>query len=195
MILAAESTSTREAYHDPLGAFTSILRGFGSATGPIRRLLKVLPLRAKPGDFCLTRDYPGNITKVVMNRPVPHRIGDLQLKILQILWLKPDASVGEVHAALQSDRPLAYTTIATMLRKMEARGLVSHAESGRAFLYRARLKPDELNRSVGRHFVKRFFEGSLAQAVSHLLQTHEVSRAELDHLARLIQEAKRRKKS
>ena len=125
--------------------------------------------------------------------PVPHRIGDLQLRILQLLWENPDASVSDVHAALRRERPLAYTTVATMLRKMETRGLVSHTEAGRAFLYRARIGPEELNRSVGRHFVKRFFEGSLSQAVSHLLQTHEISRAELNELARLIQAAKRKK--
>jgi predicted transcriptional regulator len=123
-----------------------------------------------------------------------HRLGDLQLRILQSLWARPDASVADVHAELKPERDLAHTTIATMLRKMEARGLVTHREEGRSFLYRAKVAADEVSRSVGNHLVERLFEGSLAGAVHHLLNTREVSRAELEELEKLIQEAKRRSK-
>lgn len=123
-----------------------------------------------------------------------HRLGDLQLRILQSLWARPDASVADVHAELKPERDLAHTTIATMLRKMEVRGLVTHREEGRSFLYRARVVADEVNRSVGQHLVERLFEGSLTDAVSHLLTTREVSREELDQLAKLIQQAKRKTK-
>ncbi len=124
----------------------------------------------------------------------PLRLGELQLRILQILWDQAETGVGGIHAALRLERDLAYTTVATMLRKMEARGLVTHREEGRAFLYRAAVQADDVNRSAGNHFVERLFEGSLADAVSHLLTTREVSRAELDQLERLIREAKRRVK-
>ena len=121
-----------------------------------------------------------------------HRVGDLQLRILQFLWTKPDRSVAEVHAELKPERDLAHTTVATMLRKMEARGLVMHREYGRTFLYRAKIAAEEISRSVGRHFVERLFEGSLADAVNHLLTTRDVSRAELNQLEKLIKDAKRR---
>jgi predicted transcriptional regulator len=135
--------------------------------------------------------YMGSIAVVVMKRP-PLRLGDLQLRILEILWGRKGASVAEVHEVLKPERDLAYTTVATMLRKMEARELVQHREDGRAFLYRAKVEAEEVNRSAGEHFVGRLFEGSLADAVSHLLTTREVSRAELDELEKMIREAKRR---
>ena len=125
-------------------------------------------------------------------KPFTHRLGDLQLRILQSLWAKPDASVADVHAELKPERDLAHTTVATMLRKMEARGLVTHREEGRSFLYRAEVAAEEVSRSVGRHFVESLFEGSLADAVSHLLTTRDVSRAELNQLEKLIKEAKKR---
>mgnify|MGYP000911185028 CR=1 FL=1 len=124
--------------------------------------------------------------------PPSHRLGDLQLRILQCLWSRPEAAVAEVHAELKPERDLAYTTVATMLRKMEARGLVAHREEGRTYLYRALAAPEDVHRSAGRHFVERLFEGSLADAVSHLLTTREVSREELDRLEKLIREARRR---
>lgn len=128
-----------------------------------------------------------------MNSP-SHRLGDLQLRILQVLWAAPDSSVADVHAVLKPERELAHTTVATMLRKMEARSLVAHREEGRSFLYRALVASEDVNRSVGRHLVERLFEGSLADAVSHLLTTRDVSREELDQLAKLIADAKRRTK-
>ena len=128
-----------------------------------------------------------------MNSPA-YRLGDLQLRILQSLWDRPDSSVAEVHAELKPERDLAYTTVATMLRKMETRGLVAHREEGRSFLYRALVAAEEVSRSVSQHLVDRLSAGSLTEAVSHLLTSREVSRDELDQLEKLIKEAKRRSK-
>lgn len=118
-----------------------------------------------------------------------HRLGDLQLKIMKILWERP-ASVSEVHEALRAER-LAYTTVATMLRKMEARGLVTHEEADRRFIYRPAVAADVVTRNMADDILERLFEGSLASMVSHLLETREVSRDELSELERLISRRKR----
>ena len=83
------------------------------------------------------------------------------------------------------------TTVATMLRKMEARGLVKHRSEGRSFIYRPVVAAEAVTRSMADHFVDRLFEGSLTEVVSHLLTTREVSRDELVHLERLIAERKK----
>jgi BlaI family transcriptional regulator, penicillinase repressor len=121
-----------------------------------------------------------------------HRLGDLQLKIMTVLWGHGEASVSQVLESLTGHKELAYTTMATMLRKMEARGLVAHRAEGRSFIYRARLAAEEVSRGMADHLVDRLFQGSLVEAVSHLLTTREVSREELTKLERLIEE--RRKK-
>lgn len=121
-----------------------------------------------------------------------HRLGDLQLRILQALWVRGECHVAEVHAALQTERKLAHTTISTMLRKMEARGLIRHRLLERKFLYRARVKEDEVARKMSEHFIERLFEGSLADMVSHLLKTQDISRQELERLEKLIAEQKRK---
>ena len=121
------------------------------------------------------------------------RIGDLQLRILKELWARGSAPVATIHAAL-SERRLAYTTIATMLRKMEQRGLVAHREDGRTFIYHAVLRSEDVNRSASRHFVEQLFEGSLSNAVNHLLRTCNASRKELDELEKAVADAKRRAK-
>lgn len=127
-----------------------------------------------------------------MAKPKINRLGDLQLKIMKVLWDRPEATVAEVHETLSTEADFAYTTIATMLRKMEARGLVKHRAEERKFLYRAQVKAEDVTRNMSNHFVERMFEGSLADMVTHLLSTHEISREELDRLAKLIAERKKK---
>ena len=119
------------------------------------------------------------------------RLGDLQLSIMKVLWEAGEASVAHVHTALGGSDKFAYTTVATMLRKMEGRGLVAHREEGRSYLFRAKIGAEAVSRSMADHLVDRLFEGSLATAVNHLLSTREVSESELREIERLV--AKRRK--
>lgn len=117
------------------------------------------------------------------------RLGDLQLRIMRVLWDSGAVTVSEVQQRLGRQR-LAYTTVATMLRKMEERGLVDHLEEGRKFLYRPVVSMDAVTRSMTGDLVDRLFDGSLAEAVSHLLESREISHEELDRLEQLIQQRK-----
>ena len=126
-----------------------------------------------------------------MSKNKIHRLGDLQLKIMQALWERQEATVAEVDEALGNEIDLAYTTIATMLRKMEARGLAKHRSEGRSFVYSPAVAAAAVSRSMVDHLIDRVFEGSFAGMVSHLLTTREVSREELVQLERLIAERKK----
>ena len=126
-----------------------------------------------------------------MSKHKIHRLGDLQLKIMQVLWDRGEATVAEVLDSLNHETELAYTTMATMLRKMETRGLVSHRVEGRSFIYRTKVAAAEVSGGMTDHLMERLFEGSLTEMVSHLLTTREVSRAELTKLERLIAERKK----
>lgn len=121
-----------------------------------------------------------------------HRIGDLQLRILGVLWDRGEGSVADVLRSLDGEH--AYTTIATMLRKMEDRGLVRHREAGRKFIYAAAVTNDDVSQGLAERLIDRVYAGSLAGAVSHLLQTRDVDPAELDELERLVRAARRRKR-
>jgi predicted transcriptional regulator len=128
-----------------------------------------------------------------MRKQKTHRLGDLQLKIMKVLWERGEATVGNVFDATSKERDLAYTTIATMLRKMEARGLVTHRVEGRSFIYRAAIDSQSVTNNMSQHLLERFFEGSLVDLVSHLLSTREVSRAELAKIEKLVAERKKAK--
>lgn len=123
----------------------------------------------------------------------PRNLGELQLAILRSLWQTGESSVAEVHGALR-DRRLALTTIATMLRKMEDKGLVSHRENGRQFLYRAKVDPDLVQKNLVGELVTRLFDGDPLALVSHLLRAGEIELDELDDLRRQVVDAERRQR-
>jgi len=127
----------------------------------------------------------------MMAKKRTYRLGDLQLRIMKVLWNCGPASVAEAQRQLEGE-PLAYTTVATMLRKLEQRQLVRHRTAHRRFVYEAAVAAEEVTRSMAADLVDRLFEGSLADAVSHLLESREVSRRELDRLEQLIAQHKRR---
>jgi predicted transcriptional regulator len=110
---------------------------------------------------------------------------------MKVLWERGASSVAEVHQHLGGDSGLAYTTIATMLRKMEGRRLVTHLSEGRRFIYQANVMPDVVTQSMANDVLERLFEGRLADMLNHLLSNREVSQVELRELERLIREKKR----
>lgn len=125
-------------------------------------------------------------------KPKIHRLGDLQLRLMKTFWDNGEMAVTEVHDRIEPETGLAFTTVATMLRKMEARGLVNHRAEGRRFLYKATVSAAEVTRNMADDLLDKLFGGSLAQMVNHLLTTREVSRAELSKLEDLIAERKKK---
>lgn len=122
-----------------------------------------------------------------------HRLGDLQLQIMKVLWRSGEATVATIHSTLPNGANLAYTTVATMLRKMETRGLVTHRADGRTFIYAPAVAEDQISRGMAEHVLDRLFGGSVEALVSNLLTTREVSRDELGRIEKLI--ARRRNQS
>lgn len=118
-------------------------------------------------------------------------LAELQLAIMQVLWDRREATVAEVQSALLPDRKLAYTTVGTMLAKMEANGQVAHRSDGRVNIYRPLLERDRVSRTMVSDLASRLFRGDVAEMMCHLLDGCDVSRDELARLKRLIQDKDR----
>jgi predicted transcriptional regulator len=119
-----------------------------------------------------------------------HRLGDLQIAIMREIWRSGEASVADVHAALEEERGLAPTTIATMLKKMEAKGVVTHRTEGRKFIYRPTVSEADVRRTMVGDLTERLFRGEVTALVSHLLAEHEIDPDELERLEALLAESR-----
>ena len=107
------------------------------------------------------------------------RLADLELECMKVLWKYPGASVAQVRAGLP--RPLAYTTVMTVLDRMSAKGLVERQKNGRAYLYTAALDQETARRSAVVRLATRFFENdpaALARYASRLRMSRDEGEAE-----------------
>ena len=120
------------------------------------------------------------------------KLGERELDIMQVLWQSGSATVAEVHQSLQSKRDdIAYTTVQTMLNRLEGKGLVRRDDSDRAYRYLPVLKePAVVNRAIQK-LAERFFSGSVEALATRLVEK-DLSLEQLEHIQKLI-DAHRRK--
>jgi predicted transcriptional regulator len=120
-----------------------------------------------------------------------HGLTELQLEILQVLWKRGEATVLEVQQALKPKRKLAQTTVATLLARMEKKGVVSHRSEGRQYVYRSLIDHSKARRSVMSEIselTERLFAGDVAAMVNHLLEESEVKPDDLARVRAMIEE-------
>jgi predicted transcriptional regulator len=119
--------------------------------------------------------------------PAPE-LGELQLAVMRVLWRRREATAAEVHAVLEPERGLALTTVATILQRLEKRGLVAHRGGGRAFVYQATVSEPAVRRSALDSLVRSLFAGDPAALVSELLASDDVSPGDEQRIRALIAE-------
>lgn len=115
----------------------------------------------------------------------------LQLDVLRVLWDQPEATVMDVHAALSEQRGLATTTIATLLKRFENRGLVSFFKDGRLFRYTAEIEESEVLQATVDDVTEQVFAGDVAAFVAQLISRKDVNARDLAKIRRLIKARER----
>ncbi len=111
---------------------------------------------------------------------------DLQVDLLEVLWGRGEATVAEVQEALLGNRGLATSTVATLLSRLEKRGVVIHRTDGRQYVYRAQVSREQVRDSMVSALTYRMFSGDVAELVSHLLTEAETSPGDLARVKQLI---------
>ena len=123
---------------------------------------------------------------------VPIELTELQITILRLLWAHGEASVAEIWEALHAERGLAQTTVATLLTRLERRGVVARRADQRQYLYRALVTEPEVQRSMVGELTERLFEGDVTALVNHLLSSQEIAPGDLARLRSMIDAAESR---
>jgi predicted transcriptional regulator len=111
-----------------------------------------------------------------------------ELRLMDVVWEKGSATVGDVADALKQDPPLAYSTVLTTLRILENKGYLRHRKAGRAFVYEPAVDRQQARRGAIRHLLSRFFNNSPELLVTNLLRDEKITRKEISRLKKLIAE-------
>lgn len=111
---------------------------------------------------------------------------DLELDVMNIVWKQGSATVRQIVEALHAQRPLAYTTIQTVLTILTQKGFVEYTPQGRAYVYHPVVDPDGVRRETVAAVVKKLFEGSTRSLILHLIESESLTVAEAAELRRLL---------
>ena len=84
----------------------------------------------------------------------------LEMLCLKALWSLGEGNVSQVRGLVAESKPLAYTTVMTVLDRLARRNIVSRQKAGRAFVYAPRISRDSIRRLALKEFVDCFFDGS-----------------------------------
>jgi BlaI family transcriptional regulator, penicillinase repressor len=113
-------------------------------------------------------------------------IAKSELEVAQLVWQLGQASVGQVLDALPSQRGLDFKTVQTYLRRLEAKGYLRSRREGRAKVYVARVRPQQVVREVIDDFVHRLFGGETIPLFQHFIEDRGLSDAEIEQLRAML---------
>ena len=119
--------------------------------------------------------------------PGRHQLTELQLAILRVIWDRGEATVQDIWEALHAERGLAQTTVATMLSRLERRGVVTRRAQSRPYPYRAVVTEREVQHSMVGELTERLFDGDVTALVQHLLTDKDVSPGDIAKIRDMIE--------
>src|SRR5579859_3362463 len=106
-----------------------------------------------------------------------------ELEIMKVVWELESTTVRAVYEVLLERRKVAYTTVMTMMKILEQKGYLKKSLADRAYVYHPAQPKSKVIGAMVREFVNRVFNGSAEPLLVHLVEEHNLSRADLEEIA------------
>lgn len=113
-------------------------------------------------------------------------LSDVQLAVMRALWSEREATTATVHELMGKPRSLAYTTVATLLSRLEKRGLVRSHKNGRERVFEPLVTEADVRQDMVSDLVSKLFRGDPRELVSHLVSDAEFDRSDLQTIRRML---------
>jgi BlaI family penicillinase repressor len=119
----------------------------------------------------------------------PTTIPDSELDVLRVLWDRQQATVREVLETLRAaGREWSYATVATLLDRLETKGVVTSDRSELAFVYRPGITPQEVQQKRLKNLVEKLYQGEPGLLVLHLLKSHPLDPKQASEVRAILDE-------
>lgn len=118
-------------------------------------------------------------------------LSENQLEIMDVVWDRGEATLGDIWGELSQDRPVAKNTIQTLLSRLVDKGWLTTRSEGKTFHYSATRLRESTLANVVQKLVDTAFKGSTEGLVMALLDGREISKVEADRIRELIERAER----
>ena len=115
-------------------------------------------------------------------------LSELQLKIMNVLWEREEATVSDVVEALMHEKNLARTTVATVLSRLEKRGIIAHRKIEVSHIYYPLVKQETMQKKMVSRMVDSLFGGDVTELVSRLLSDSDYDADEIKEVVAMIKD-------
>ena len=115
---------------------------------------------------------------------------EAELRIMNVLWEKGAGTVHDVLQALPEKPALAYNSVLTIIRILEAKGYLKHVKENRAHVYMPKIDRKDATRFEVSHLVNRFFGNSHENLLLNILEEQSIDADELSRLRQLLEKSK-----
>ncbi len=119
-------------------------------------------------------------------------LAEREAELMDVLWDHGPSTVNEVQSRLGD--VLAYTTVLTVLRKLEGKGYVGHEEEGRAHRYHALIEREAAQEGALKALVSKLFKGSGDALLMHLVSRERLSAKQVQRIEEQLRKAHRKEK-
>jgi BlaI family transcriptional regulator, penicillinase repressor len=131
-----------------------------------------------------------------MKRRSLDRLGELQQAVMEIIWNLGEATVGQVREQLDArKRHLAYTTVLSVMQKLEKNGWLGHREQSRTYVYWPTKSRESEGTQTLRQFIDRVFGGDPLEMFQHLLDDDKLKADDLNELRKMIDQKRKEQKT
>ncbi len=127
-----------------------------------------------------------------MKRHSLDHLGELQRAVIEIVWELGEASVHDVRNRLEPKRTLAYTTVLSVLQKLEKAGWLAHRSQGKSYVYVPVRSRDEADAGSVKRFLTRVFDDDAVAMFGHLIRESDLTENDLHELRKMIDEKRRK---
>jgi BlaI family penicillinase repressor len=126
-----------------------------------------------------------------MRRKSIDDLGKLENSVMETVWSLGEATTRQVWEHLNRKRPLAYTSVLSIMQRLEKAGWLRHRVEGRTYVYEAILSREQEGRRSLKDFIQKVFHGDSQVVFQHLIQDGELSEQDLLALRRLIDQKRK----
>jgi len=118
------------------------------------------------------------------------RIGDAEFQVMEVLWEQAPLTAAEVAERVPADRDWSIRTVKTMLSRLLAKGVLTHKEDGRRYLYRPAIRREDYVAQESDKLIGRMFGGRLTPLVAQLAERDQLSDDDIAEIEALLKALK-----
>lgn len=122
------------------------------------------------------------------------KLSEFELDVMQLLWQREPCTTAQLHEHLSQTKKVAYTTVKTIVDRLEQKGAVERAgQQGKAIIYRSAVAQSTLSDQAMPGFMQRFFGGDSRSLIAHFIQQEDLNEEDISYLQSLLKDKKQAK--